>query len=387
MFYRKNKDYTVALKYVKHIMLTFVFITGVLIVLYYFFVAFSPQFGGDISKEQKDNYEVFSNYRNGKFRNLIEIDKSRSFENIKSGILRNLSSHPGSKPEDKIPVEKLNYKDLNTLSTETKLSWLGHSSFILNMKGKIILIDPVFSNYVGPHKLLGKERFYEKEPIDLEKLSKIDFVIISHDHYDHLDYESILKIKDKVKRFYVPMGVGVHLLKWGVNKEQIVALNWWNEASFEDLQIICTPAQHFSGRKLDNSQETLWASWVLKSDQERIFFSGDTGYSSHFKEIGDRFGPFNVGLIECGQYNELWPNVHMLPEETVQTGIDIKAEKIIPIHWGAFKLSTHPWKDPVERFSATAKEKEIQIITPKIGELVRLNDAKIKNEAWWRNIQ
>jgi len=183
--------------------------------------------------------------------------------------------------------------------------------------------------------------------------------------------------------FYTPLGVGVHLLKWGVTKEQIIELDWWQETTFEGLSFKCTPAQHFSGRGLSDRTKTLWSSWIIQSATENIFFSGDSGYADHFKEIGEKYGPFDFAMIECGQYNELWPDVHMFPEETAQAGLDIRAKTIMPIHWGAFKLAMHTWTDPVERVIKKAKELNVTIVIPKIGESIYIKEIDAKNDPWW----
>ena len=242
----------------------------------------------------------------------------------------------------------------------------------------------MFGDVPAPIDLLGGKRFSVELPIEVQKLPKIDAVILSHDHYDHLDYESILKLKDKVDTFYAPLGVGVHLEAWGISKEKIIELDWWQEITVDDLKFVCTPARHFSGRKFNNRQSTLWSSWVIQSSTENIFFSGDSGYDSHFKEIGEKYGPFDFAMMECGQYNEMWPEIHMFPEETAQAAVDVKAKKMMPIHWGAFKLALHSWTDPVERVTKKAEELNLPLITPKIGEPFLLVDENINNQDWWK---
>ncbi len=188
----------------------------------------------------------------------------------------------------------------------------------------------MFGNVPTPHPMLGGNSFSRALPIEIEKLSSIDAVLLSHDHYDHLDYGSVTKLKDKVKMFYAPLGVGVHLQEWGVEKERIVELDCWQEVTL-DLVFKCTPAQHFSGRGLIRNG-SLWSSWIINSGKENIFFSGDSGYGPHFKEIGDKYGPFDFAMMECGQYNEMRPDIHMFPEQTAQASLDIKAGRFMPIH-------------------------------------------------------
>ena len=194
-------------------------------------------------------------------------------------------------------------------------------------------------------------------------------------------------LKGKVDTFYTPLGVGAHLEAWGVSKDDIVELDWWQETTFDDLTFVSAPARHFSGRKFSNRQSTLWSSWVIQSDIENIFFSGDSGYDTHFKEIGNKYGPFDFAMLECGQYNKMWPDVHMFPEETAQAGVDLQAKKIMPIHWGAFKLSMHSWTDPVERVIDKASELKIPVITPKIGVPFFIDNNGELDNNWWKDLK
>jgi L-ascorbate metabolism protein UlaG (beta-lactamase superfamily) len=252
------------------------------------------------------------------------------------------------------------------------------------MEGKRIFFDPMLGESPSPHPLLGPKRFSKELPIDIDKLPFIDAVVLSHDHYDHLDYESIIKLKDKVGKFYVPLGVGVHLEKWNVPAEKIIELDWWQESKENGFTFICTPARHFSGRGLFNGFTTLWASWVVKTDSSNVYFSGDSGYGPHFKEIGDKYGPFDFVMLECGQYHELWKDIHMMPEQTVEAAIDLKGKLMMPIHWGAFTLAMHTWTDPINRVTTRAHERLVPITTPKIGEAVVLQQPEFPHSTWWK---
>ncbi len=364
---------------------TILTVVGVLIIAYFLFVNFYPSFGGDISKEQKLEFAKSDNYRNGQFVNKKDVPKDLSFSETLSlaGKFFFTKVKNGSPAKD-ISVQKIDSVNIANYKNNTRLIWFGHSSFLLQIEGKNILIDPMFGKVAAPHDLLGSKRFNSEMPIVIEELPKIDAVLLSHDHYDHLDYSSITKLKDKVELFYTPLGVGSHLEAWGIEREHIIELDWWEDKVFKDLQFVCTPAQHFSGRKFNNRQSTLWSSWVIKSKTETLFFSGDSGYASHFKEIGDAYGPFNFAMLECGQYNKMWADIHMFPEETAQAGIDLKADLVMPIHWGAFKLALHDWTEPVNRFKTKATELQLNFITPEIGEEIILDTEEYNNSDWWK---
>jgi L-ascorbate metabolism protein UlaG (beta-lactamase superfamily) len=357
-----------------------------LIIIGVLFINLSPQFGGLASKQQQELFSKSKHYKDGKFLNNGGVKMEMSLKDSFKAMWILFKSNSKAEPNKNIAVQKVDSISIANYNSKTRFIWFGHSTFLLQIKGKNLLIDPMFGDVPAPNPLLGNKRFSNELPIEIEKLPSIDAVLITHDHYDHLDYESIQKLKDKVKLFFTPLGIGIHLLKWGVEKERIIELDWWQEIKFDDLTIRCTPAQHFSGRGISDREKTLWCSWIIQSDDENLFFSGDSGYASHFKEIGEQYGPFDFAFMECGQYNNLWPLVHMLPEETAQAGLDIKAKKMMPIHWGAFKLASHSWTEPVERISKKAKELNVDLVIPKIGEIIEigLNDSE-EIYPWWRN--
>lgn len=372
------------LKFIKR-MLTFLgILIAVIFIAVILFINLSPEFGGSATKEQKKEFATSKNYKDGKFINLGGIKMTMTFSNFTKMLQLYFSPQPHSIPKNNIGVKKIDSLNIANYKDKTRLIWFGHSTFLLQMNNKNILIDPMFGDVPAPHPMLGNTRFSKELPIEIEKLPKIDAVILSHDHYDHLDYGSIQKLKGKVSKFYTPLGVGAHLVEWGIPKDNITELDWWQENTLGDLKLVCTPAQHFSGRGLNDGAATLWSSWIIQSDTENIFFSGDSGYGSHFKEIGEKYGPFNLGLMECGQYNDLWSEIHMMPEETAQAGVDVKAEAIMPIHWGAFKLAMHSWTDPVERVIKKGKSLNISVIVPKIGETISLEENQIYSSDWWK---
>lgn len=375
------------IKIIKKVMLGFGIIVGLLIIIGILFVNLSPQFGGKASNKQELAYSKSANYKNGKFFNLGEISMKMSASDMVKAFSGMLKKIPNSKPGQSIEVEQLDSTALASYTSKTRVIWFGHSAFLLQMNGKNILIDPMFGDVPAPHPMLGSRRFNEEKPISIEQLPNIDAVLISHNHYDHLDYESIKKLRHKVSHFYTPLGLGNHLLAWGISEEKITELDWWDSVSFQDLTFTSAPAQHFSGRGLTDRDKTLWCSWVIQSDTENIFFSGDSGYGKHFKAIGDKFKAFDFAMIECGQYNELWSEIHMFPEQTAQVGLDLNAKTIMPIHWGAFKLAQHSWTDPIERVSKKAKELNIKMVAPKIGEPLTISETPQTINDWWKNYE
>ncbi len=363
------------------VLLTTILLCIITVVL---FINLSPVFGGSASSEQKATYLSSENYQDGKFVNSEPVDFSMDFKDVIRLLGAYVSPPPLTIPTKSLPMESADSVDIAQYHGGSRLLWFGHSTFLLQLNGKNILLDPMLGRVPAPHPWLGSNRFTNALPIDIEKLPSMDAVIISHDHYDHLDYSTIISLKDRVRRFYVPLGVGVHLVKWGVKESKITELDWWQETEFSDLTLVCTPARHFSGRKLNTRSTTLWSSWIITSAEENIFVSGDSGYGPHFVEIGNKYGPFDFAMLECGQYNELWPDVHMFPEETAQAGIDLRAQAIMPIHWGAFKLSTHPWNEPIERVTRKAKKLNIKVASPRIGEFILLNSLKPTADQWWK---
>lgn len=345
------------------------------------FLNFSPQFGRLPNKKQKGEYSKLENFQDRKFTNQHASPMEVNYLKIFNELTRKA---PNRNPQKSIDVKPIDYLAIvNHNSKSTKLTWFGHSTFLLEIDGKRILIDPMFGDSPSPISLFGTKRYSKEVPIEIEQLPFIDAVILSHDHYDHLDYGSIKKLKNKVGRFYTPLGVGNHLVSWGVAQEKITELNWWESSDFNGIILVCTPARHFSGRGLFDGASTLWCSWVIRGNDDKIFFSGDSGYDTHFKEIGDKYGSFDISLVECGQYNEDWKLLHMMPEETVQASINLKSKLAMPIHWGAFTLAFHDWTDPIERMTKKAIELNLPVTTPKIGEPIILGTATFPQEKWW----
>lgn len=287
-------------------------------------------------------------------------------------------------PKGKLPEKKPSMAEFLRPSAAVKFIWLGHSTLLLNINQKILLIDPVFSDNASPSSLLIKR--FQAPALNLEDLPPIDAIIISHNHYDHLDKDTILYFKEKQTRFILPLGVGEDLRDWGIPVNRMVELDWFTSYDEFGITFIATPAEHFSGRGLFDKNKSLWASWVIKHNEQKIFYSGDSGYGPHFKKIGDKYGPFDLAFIENGHYNERWPEVHMQPEDSLQAFLDLNAEIFVPVHWGMFDLALHHWAEPAERTYAIAKAWDIPLLTPELGQIVDL-DYGFETRAWWREVQ
>lgn len=374
-------------KFIKMTVIAIILFVSVTIVGLMVFFNFAPQLGSSAEGERLEKMFDADNYRGGKFHNTVPTDMSFNSSKMAGSMWEFIKGNKNRQPSGTIDVPVFNKEEFMQKSSENiSFTWFGHSSFLFKIDGKVVLVDPVFSERASMFSFMGPKRFSYSSYMDVDKLPELDAVIISHDHYDHLDYETILQLRDKVDRFFVPLSVGAHLEKWGVPIENIVELNWWNSVNFEGLKMVFTPSRHFSGRGLSNRFTTLWGSWVLIGKQQRLFFGGDSGYFDGFKEIGEKYGPFDLTFLECGAYNENWANIHMMPEETVQAHIDLKGKYLMPIHWGKFNLSLHPWKEPIQRAVKKGEELDVQFITPEIG-VVNVLDNNPEVSKWWKNYQ
>ena len=355
-----------------------------LVIVAVLFVNLSPEFGGKHSKSDLERYANSNHYKEGKFENIKAAKMDMSFTQTMGTLVDFIKGTANSEPDFELPIENVDSLGWEQNDTTNRLFWFGHSSFLLKLDGKNILLDPMLGEVPSPHPWLGGKRYSKELPIEIQQLPQIDLVLISHDHYDHLDYGSIKLLNEKVGMFMVPLGVGAHLREWGVSEEKIQEFDWWQESSFKNIELAFTPSRHFSGRGLTDRFSTLWGSWVIKGESKNLYFSGDSGYGDHFKKIGEKFGPFDFAMMECGQYNEKWADIHMMPEETVQASADVNAKKAMPIHWGAFTLALHTWTHPVERFTAKAIQTNLSYIIPKIGEELDLNELMVDENNWWK---
>lgn len=330
--------------------------------------------------ENSDSVKIIK----GKFQNIesTEVMQGMSGKTLKAFVKK------GEKvPENPLPFVPFDSKAYsNSDRGILSVVWFGHSSALIEIDGKLILTDPALSKNAGPTSWTGTTRFHKAIPVTIEEFPELDVVLISHDHFDHLDKQSIQALNKKSKQFIVPLGVADYLRKWEVPEDKIIELSWWNDIHIEGIQFISTPARHFSGRGLFDRNTTLWSSWVIKGENHSVYFSGDSGYQKAFKEIGDKYGPFDLSLLECGQYNDDWGLIHMTPEESVQAGLDLNTQIALPIHWGAFNLSVHAWYEPVERFNTKAEELGLKMLAPQIGERVTI-DSTVNTTYWWRKVR
>ncbi len=339
-----------------------------------------PLFGRRPSKADQQDYRRSAQFKNGKFQNELPFQLKMEWETTKS-ILKDYGRElPSLKPVKPLPVVPF---ERRTDGTEPRVTWFGHSAFLLELDQQTIFFDPMLGRAPSPFPKLGGGRFQTTAPVDLDALPPIDLVIYSHDHYDHLDYHSVLALKDRVGRFIVPLGVASRLKGWGVDASRITELDWHESIETNGLRLTATPARHYSGRNGLDQFSTLWASWVIEGSK-KVFFSGDSGYGPHFKAIGDQYGPFDLTIMECGQYDTRWSSSHMLPEQTLAAHLDVKGDVMIPVHWSAFTLAFHPWFEPVERLLKEAAKHDVPVVTPMIGESVTVASQTRK---WWREVR
>ncbi|MGB5813361.1 MAG: MBL fold metallo-hydrolase [Polyangiales bacterium] len=362
--------------------LTGVLGVGVLVLFGGYLVLSSEPFGAPATGERLARIESHPRFVDGAFVN-DEPQSTGGLSDIVAYLQNQFFYDEIRVPPNPIPVVAVTAEQTE-LQTDDSLRafWIGHASVYLEVDGVRILTDPVFSEYASPFDI-GPRRFHPP-PIALDDLPKIDAVVISHDHYDHLDRDTVMELSNRGTEFFVPLGVGAHLERWGVAPAQIHDLDWWEEGKLGDLRIISTPTRHYSGRGLGDYKKKLWSSWSIVGPSHRVYYSGDTGYSQHFKEIGEKLGPFDLTLIKVGAYGpgQSWADVHMAPEPAMQAHLDVQGQTLLPVHWGTFNLAFHDWDEPIRRAVAEARRLDIDLLTPRIGEWIEVPTTQ-PTHAWW----
>jgi L-ascorbate metabolism protein UlaG (beta-lactamase superfamily) len=341
------------------------------------------QFGARVTKEHLTQYASSANWKNGKFQNLEHTTLNISVNKIPELIYKQLVDRGEREPKLPIPIHPFDLGSFVKPSKKARFIWYGHSVVLARIQDLTILIDPMLGPNASPIAPVTTRRFSDNTLDLIHDFTDIDLLLLTHDHYDHLDLASIELLKSKTKKYYVALGVKRHLVSWGISPDLITEFDWWDQQKFNSIDITFTPTRHFSGRGLTDRAKSLWGGWVFKTPDESIWFSGDGGYGNHFIEIGQRLGPFDFAFMECGQYNENWNLIHLFPEESIQAAIDAGVSKIMPVHWAGFALALHKWTDPAERFYKEAQRRNIEAIFPQKGKLFEASSSMA--EKWWNS--
>ena len=331
-----------------------------------------PRFGRAPRGARLERIKKSPNYKNGQFQNLSPtpaLAEDTNFFRVLREFMFDKSKR--AKPAGPIPSQKTDL--LHLPPGADVLVWFGHSSYFIQLDGKKILVDPVLSGHASPVTFTTRS-FPGSDVYTTDEIPVIDYLFISHDHYDHLDYETITKLQPKIKKVITGLGVGEHFERWGFDKNNIIEKDWNEELVLDNGFIVHTaPGRHFSGRGFKRNI-SLWLSFVLQTPTMKLFLGGDSGYDRHFAAIGQQFGPFDLVLLETGQYDKNWKYIHMMPEEAVQAAEDLRAKKLLPVHWAKFSLSVHAWDEPIIRVTKEARRKGIELLHPMIGEAIRLKE-------------
>ena len=338
-----------------------------------------------VTDSDLQSFEKSPQFKDGGF---VNIEKQASFEGVWEQFSGQFLGDEQREPLDAVPVISIPDSHFDTSPQPgARLSWIGHASVLVELDGVRILTDPVFSDRASPFGFAGPKRFHPT-PAPLGSLKNVDAVVISHNHYDHLDKETISHLAKSGARILVPLGNGRLLRSWDIAAEQIIELAWWDTFKIGDVMLHATPSRHYSSRGLLDYKKTHWASWSIIGPNHKVFFSGDSGYTKSFAEIGNKLGPFDASIIKVGAYGpgQAWKDVHMPPEESILTHKDLNAKVMLPIHWGTFNLAHHMWKEPIIRTLASANKEGVDLITPKVGEFVELGK-DYSSQYWWEDVR
>ncbi len=359
--------------------MTIFFLIVILFVLAVFVFVQQPKFGKIPSGEHFERINKSPHFVDGTFRNLNPTPQLTGDAGFLQ-IMKKFFFTKNKKPMERIPSIKTNL--LNLSPGEDVLVWFGHSSYFIQIDGKKILVDPVFSGSASPFSFMVKA-FDGTDQYSTADIPEIDYLIITHDHWDHLDYKTIKELKPKIKKVITGLGTGAHLEYWGFDTKLIVEMDWFEKMEFENGFIFhTTPARHFSGRGF-KPKKSLWVSFVLQTPTTKIFIGGDGGYDNHFAEIGKNYGPFDLAILENGQYNESWKYIHMMPDQVLQAAKDLNTKRFLPVHSTKFALANHAWNEPLKRITKLNETENLAIITPIIGEQVNLKDTAQIFSNWW----
>ncbi|WP_320169422.1 MBL fold metallo-hydrolase [Maridesulfovibrio sp.] len=345
------------------------------------------KFGKTPEGDQLVRLESSPNYSDGEFRNQIPTTVlAEGQSTIKIIVNGWFSSKERLRPEEPLPTVRTDLSGPDALDrNKDVLIWLGHSAYFIQLGGSRILVDPVFSDHAAPFSFLNKT-FPGTDLYTPDDMPEIDCLLITHDHWDHLDYYTVLALKQKVREVICPLGVGAYFEFWGYPKDRIREVDWYTTVNHENgLSVSAVPARHYSGRSFSKNK-TLWAGFVIEADGRRIFLSGDSGYGPHFKDIANKFGKFNLAALDGGQYDSRWPLIHMTPEEAVRACEDLGAENMLLAHVGRFCISAHSWDEPFIRAAEAGRGRDFHLLTPKIGEPVNLDGSGNDFTAWWEGL-
>lgn len=343
------------------------------------------QFGRNPEGDRLRRIKNSPNFKDGRFVNPTGFKQAVEFSNMKEVIPRWFDKSGHREPESPLPIMRLDREDFKSSDASgLRITWLGHNTALVEIDGVKILTDPVWAERYSPSSLWGPKRFHPA-PIAIDELPAIDAVVISHDHFDHLDKDAVIALNKTGTTFIVPLGVGAHLESWGVLPQDIAELDWWDECKLNDsITLGATPAVHFSGRRGLGKDNTLWSTWAIVGPKHRVFYGGDTGMMDDFTTIGQKYGPFDISLIPIGAYDLLWKEIHLNPEEAVEAHKMIRGGIMIPVHWGTFNLSLHDWYEPPDRLVKAAASTDIQVVIPQAGQSVT-PDSIPEPAAWWRD--